>query len=55
MAKRTKNFLVIGGVISLVVGLMVGVPSALRGNVGFALGSTFLVVLGLILLALAFD
>ena len=52
---RKKNFLALGGVISIVVGVLGAVPSFLVERYGIAVASTFLVVLGLILLALAFE
>ena len=55
MKQVTKNILAFAGIISAVVGIIGSVPSALQGKYGLAIASTFLLVGGLILLAIAFQ
>ena len=54
MNKQKKNILAVAGIISTVLGILGAIPSFLQGMYGTATGSTLLVVLGLILLAIAF-
>lgn len=54
MNKTTRNFLSAAGVISVVLGVVWAVPSVLQNKYLFAAGSSLLVILGLILLAIAF-
>lgn len=49
-----KSFLIIAGVISLVVGVILTVPSFLKEMYVVATASVGLIVLGLILLAIGF-
>ena len=49
-----KNILAVAGVISTVLGILGAVPSFLQEMYGAATGAVFLIVLGLILLAIAF-
>ncbi len=52
--KSKKNILAVAGVISTALGILGAIPSFLQGMYGVATGSTFLIVLGLVLLAIAF-
>lgn len=55
MAKRTsKNILGVAGVISSVLGIIGAIPSFLQEMYIAAIGSTLLIIIGLILLAIAF-
>lgn len=54
MKKQTKNILGIAGVISTVIGVIGTIPSFLREMYGIAIGSTLLIIIGLVLLAIAF-
>jgi len=54
MKKQTKNILAVAGVISTVMGIIGAIPSFLRENYGAATGSAILVVVGLVLIAIAF-
>ena len=55
MKKRSKNLLAVAGIISAVLGIIGAVPSFLQENYGLATGSAILVVLGIVLLAIAFE
>lgn len=48
-----KSFMLIAGVVSLVVGIVLAIPSFLKGTYGVATASVALIVLGLILLGIA--
>lgn len=50
----TKNLLAIAGIISTVLGVVGAMPSILQGQYLFATGSALFIILGLILLAIAF-
>jgi len=54
MKKTTKNILGVAGVISSVLGIVTAIPSFLRETYSIAILSTFLIVIGLVLLAIAF-
>ena len=55
MGKQTnKNILAVIGVICAVLGVMGGIPLFLQNMLGFAITASALVVIGLILLAIAF-
>lgn len=55
MGKQTnKNIFAVVGVICAVLGVMGGIPSFLQKMLGFAITSSFLVIIGLIFLAIAF-
>ena len=54
MKKTQKNILAIAGVISTVLGVMSAVPLFLQEKIGLATGSVMLVVVGLVLVAIAF-
>ncbi|MBI3033110.1 hypothetical protein HYY69_06555 [Candidatus Woesearchaeota archaeon] len=54
MKKTTKNILAVAGVISTVLGIVGVIPAFIEAKYGAATGATFLIVLGLVLLAIAF-
>ncbi len=54
MREVKKNFLLISGIASLIVGVLSSVPGFLQEKYGLAIGGTALIILGLILLAFAF-
>lgn len=54
MRLTQKNLLALAGIISTVLGLIGLVPAFLQERYGLATGSTAFVVLGLVLLAIAF-
>ena len=54
MNTRTKNLLAVAGVISTVVGVVWSIPSFLKEMYLLAIASTFLLIGGLVLLAIAF-
>ena len=55
MGKQTKkNIIAVIGVICIVTGFMGGIPTILQGMFGLAIGATILVIVGVILLAIAF-
>jgi hypothetical protein len=54
MKQQTKNILAVAGVISTVMGVAGTIPSFLQERYGLAIGSTILIVGGLVLLAIAF-
>lgn len=54
MARKTKNILLVAGIISTVLGIIGAIPSFLQNRYGIAVGATVLVVGGLILIAIAF-
>lgn len=54
MKKKEKNILAVAGVISAVMGIIGVVPSFLQNQLGLATASAFLIVVGLVLLAIAF-
>lgn len=49
-----KNLLAVGGIISIVIGLFTAIPALIKGQSMLATLSAFLVILGIILLAIAF-
>lgn len=55
MKKGTKNFLVIAGIISIGMGILGAIPSFLKEMYGVATASASLIILGLVLLGLAFS
>ena len=54
MKKQTKNILAVAGVISTVMGIIGAIPSFLKEMYGVAIGSAILIVVGLVLIAIAF-
>lgn len=54
MKKRSKNILAIAGIIGTIMGIIFTVPSFLQEKYGLATGATFLIIGGLVLLAIAF-
>jgi len=54
MNKKTKNILAIAGVIAVVVGIVLAIPSFLKANYLVAILATILMIGGLVLLAVAF-
>ncbi len=49
-----KNLFAVGGIISIVVGLLISIPALIKGQSILATISAFLVIAGIILLAIAF-
>lgn len=54
MRQTTKNLLGIAGVISTIMGIVITVPAFLGANYLTAILATFLIVAGLVMLAIAF-
>ena len=54
MKKRSRNILGIAGVIGIVFGVMIAIPSYLKESYVIAACSSLLLIAGLILLAVAF-
>ena len=54
MKKTTKNILGVAGIISSVLGITIAIPSFLNEMLSIATVSVFLIVIGLVLLAIAF-
>ena len=54
MKERTKYILGVAGVISSVVGIIISIPSFLKGNYTAGVIATILVVGGLVILAISF-
>ena len=54
MKKIHKNILAVAGVVSAVFGVVFAIPSTLQANYGVAALSAGLIVVGLVLLAIAF-
>ncbi len=52
--KTRKNLLAIAGIISTIFGITGTIPSFLKENYSLAIGSSILVIGGIILLAIAF-
>lgn len=55
MRKGSKNLLGLAGIISVIVGVVGAIPSVLQARYGVATGSALLIIIGLILLAFAFE
>lgn len=53
MNLKKKNLLAIAGIVSSVLGIVNAVPSYLKENYTWAIGSTILLVAGLVLVAIA--
>ena len=51
----SKNIIAVAGVISAVVGIVLSIPAFLKNQYGVAIGGVFLLVLGLVLVAVAFE
>ena len=54
MRKTSKNILAVAGIIGTVLGIIGIIPSFLQENYGIATASAILMVIGLVLLAIAF-
>lgn len=55
MKKKTKNILIVAGIIGLVLGITGAIPSFLQSRYGVATASVGLIILGLILLAIGYS
>ncbi|MEK6950586.1 MAG: hypothetical protein AABX13_02580 [Nanoarchaeota archaeon] len=55
MRKGSKNLLGLAGIISVIIGVVSAIPSVLQDKYAVATGSALLIVIGLILLAFAFE
>lgn len=51
---KKRNILAMAGIISTVVGIIVAIPSALKGETLIAVIAVLLVIIGLVLLAISF-
>ncbi|HLC65103.1 MAG TPA: hypothetical protein VJI46_03205 [Candidatus Nanoarchaeia archaeon] len=52
---KKKNVLLVAGVISTILGIVGAIPSFLTAQYATAVASTFLIVGGLVLIAIAFE
>jgi uncharacterized BrkB/YihY/UPF0761 family membrane protein len=54
MKKRARNLLAVGGVMGMVFGVLLAIPSYLQGKLAVAAIAGVLIVVGIVLLAIAF-